>query len=668
MKETRLSLSKAGRLTRYLILGLVLAGIIPLLKCGETKKTGMGDIAATETSYWYLWSASRSGTTSGPSFLTVLQVGYQIYCSHSCYSGDPWLTGAIKDDRFTLSYDFGGEDPGNRGTVEGSMFEPGKMQGTYSDGVFWMEQSGEHICDPEMEGVVLGVYYPESLTEATASRSSFKPQATTQVDCATAIDESAGLPQGTEIDQPKKDTEPEETETEGENFPAVQCTRQPYVESKNRQISDELIMATSSAIYPGSLIQGGKLVNPTNPQIVEITQPARSGGKISLSEHLALKPGCQYSATLDSISYSNVNQARMDLLNCGVEGTAAELKYESLETFSSQQLSFELNTEVNFVDIGIKNDLSVDQTTNTNSVVLYFRQVFYRLSFEPPTSPESVFASPSCNPNMLGGNNPPLYVSDVKYGRLIFFSVESEYSSEDIQESIEAAASGAAASGKCSSGMTFQNVMSSSRIRYTVYGGGAKYATGPIAASSPSQMYDKVKNMIADENASVYSPANPGLPISFSLNYLKDNSPAIKNFSVEYDLKSCHPKSDWYTFKMKAVDVDDDMYFYRGGKEKKHIKLGKSGTYEYSNSECFQDECEQRIKYSLWNGGCLESGAEMQLLRNGSKVWKKKYDHPGWALCQELYYAVIDINTFTGKWKKIEAVGYEGTKWKEKDW
>jgi hypothetical protein len=323
------------------------------------------------------------------------------------------------------------------------------------------------------------------------------------------------------------------------------------------------------------------------------------------------------------------------------------------------------------MDVEVKNDLKVDQTTNTNFVVLYFRQVFYRVSFQPPSSPESVFASPSCNPNMLGASNPPLYVSDVKYGRLIFFSVESEYSSEDIKESIEGAASGAAASGKCSSGTTFKDVISKSRIRYTVYGGGAKYATGPIAASSPSQMYDKVKSMIADENASVYSPANPGLPISFSLNYLKDNSPAIKNFSVEYDLKSCHPKSDWYRFVMKALDVDDDMYFYVGSSKDdydKHIKLGKSGSYTYENNDCFQDECIETIKYELYNGGCFESHAEMQLVRNGSTYWKKKFDHPGWSTCGKQYYAILGINTFTGKVKKMEAKGYYGVTWKNKDW
>ena len=190
--------------------------------------------------------------------------------------------------------------------------------------------------------------------------------------------------------------------------------------------------------------------------------------------------------------------------------------------FRSSKLLFDLGVDVRYGAVSVNGQLSTNTSTTKNYVFAVFRQKFYDVSFQAPAMPTDVFRDHEnfTDPlNQIVPGNPPLLVSKVSYGRMILFRAESEQSTSDISAALNAAYNGGA-SVKVNSKLTASQVLNATQISYIVVGGNAANALKPIAASN-GDMYTAVRNAIAAESAANYSAANPGVPISYTLTYLK---------------------------------------------------------------------------------------------------------------------------------------------------
>jgi len=144
---------------------------------------------------------------------------------------------------------------------------------------------------------------------------------------------------------------------------------------------------------------------------------------------------------------------------------------------------------------------------------------------------------------------PPAYVSSVTYGRMVLFTFESEYSSEEMQSALEFAYSGGFdISGDVS--VTYKDMISSSKITAFILGGNAGTAVQTIDS------YDKLMAFIKEGGN--YSRESPGAPIAYKLSYLKDNSPARMSFTTDYEVKECTRVSQKVRVVLQSITVDDD--------------------------------------------------------------------------------------------------------------
>ncbi|MBX2883408.1 MAG: thiol-activated cytolysin family protein [Granulosicoccus sp.] len=317
------------------------------------------------------------------------------------------------------------------------------------------------------------------------------------------------------------------------------CTTQGWGASKVRELTNVVGLGLSgTTLYPGALLQGRDY---ENGQFVPITIP-RSTGNLYMTG-LVLDPGAQYQATDIPISGGNVNQAIQELItDYNVQGTTANASYEEQQTYSYESMLFDLGIDARYGLAKMEADLNIDSSKARNYVYSKFTQVFYDIVFEDPELDSSVFrdgASYSDPEGQIGPGNPPLYVSKVSYGRMVFFVAESEHDAQEVRVALNAAVRGAGSDLTVDSGLTYKEVLAKSRVYYYVAGGGADLALAPIASASPDQMFNAVKSFISDRSSANFSASNPGAPIAYTLNYLKDRKPARMSYTVNYDKKDC---------------------------------------------------------------------------------------------------------------------------------
>ena len=317
------------------------------------------------------------------------------------------------------------------------------------------------------------------------------------------------------------------------------CTTEGWGASEVRDLTDVVGLDLSgTTLYPGALIQGADF---ENGRFVPITIP-RAPGTIYMTG-LVLDQGASYTAQDIPMRGSEVNQAVKNLItDYGVQGTEANFSFREETTHSYENMLFELGIDARFGSVDMEADLSIETTNVRNYTFGKFTQVFYDIVYEDPELATSVFrdgANFTDPEGQLNENNPPLYVSKVSYGRMVFFVAESTHDSKEVGAALDVAVKGGLGSGTVESGLTYEEVLARTNVYYYVVGGAAGLALAPIDTASPAEMFTAVKSFIANPKAADFSAENPGSPIAYSLKYLKDRRPARMSYNVSYDKKNC---------------------------------------------------------------------------------------------------------------------------------
>ncbi len=429
----------------------------------------------------------------------------------------------------------------------------------------------------------------------------------------------------------------------------VECTTQGWSESQNERLAEVVCLMDTDQVYPGALLQGAYF---DGGSFVPVTIP-RSGGSLTLSG-LAFAGSRNYTRTLGTIDYATVQEAIANILTSSeIKGTAANASCRIDESYSASQWAFELGTDVNVMSVDIKASAESGSDKEENTVIMKFTQVFYTVSFPDPTLRTDVFRDGDQfdDPEgQIGAGNPPLYVSNVKYGRQVFFFARSKLASSYVKAALDGAYNGAA-KVSVHMNMSYQDIMSQTSISYIVRGGAAGLALEPIKAASPTEMYDKVKEFLANKDAAEFSASNPGVPVAYTMRYLQDRTVAIKGYNTTYDRSDCRTMaSQAYQYELKVSDIDDDVYVWLDSETdatRKAYTNQRSMSAHVNN--WLQDDNDHTLLIKLGNGGCFGTSGNFSLYRDGVRVWHLPYYPGGWSTCGWQVDARIVVNRNTGK-------------------
>lgn len=299
-----------------------------------------------------------------------------------------------------------------------------------------------------------------------------------------------------------------------------------------------ILRPNNGIIYPGALVLADENLLKGTPTPLEIDKaPARL--RIDL-------PGMGENGNLDvpDPDFGNVEAARDNALdwwnnNAYQEGyvNPAYISYQASSSFSSQQVSIDLGLNVAWATGEVSSEFNYTSTTTKKVAMMAFKQGFYAVTMQTPQRPSDVFApsvSLSDLENQIGPTAALAYVHTVIYGRIIMFRMETtvETNSTNVELALEYATGVTNVTGAAKT--TVDNILANSTINVITIGGNASVASQAVSAKG----FADLQAIIQGENA-VYSKSNPGVPISYVIRYLHDNTIARMGYSTDYSVVEC---------------------------------------------------------------------------------------------------------------------------------
>ncbi len=351
------------------------------------------------------------------------------------------------------------------------------------------------------------------------------------------------------------------TESIGSSTPVegvvTSCERVTY-DLKTNFSEVSILQPTDGIIYPGALVYGDEvLLNDGLPNPITSVSRGPATFRISL-------PGFGDNGNIVVDNPENTSVAA-DIDNAlewwhdnaypdGYENLAQQ-SYDSAISYSYEQLGLDVGLNIEWANGSVQSQLEYQTTETSRVAMLVYKQIFYTVTMDNPFSPASVFGNDvtlAQVQSVIDDNRPPAYVKSVSYGRIIMFRMETTNMNTDIDLSLVLEyASGVNASGTVNS--TYDEILEESNITIVTLGGNAEAATeifepndgGPISIGA-------FGSIISGENA-VFTRNNPGIPMAYTVRYLKDNSLAKMGFQTEYSADSCG-QNDFEHERIKVIN------------------------------------------------------------------------------------------------------------------
>ena len=317
----------------------------------------------------------------------------------------------------------------------------------------------------------------------------------------------------------------------------ITCVKDEYnLKSNFEEVA--ILRPTNGVIYPGALVIGDTEMLDGAPTPLQIP---RSPAKLRID-----LPGMGENGNLvvDNPNNSNV-QARIDEAlgwwndNAYEEGyvNPAYISYKTSTSYSSQQLSIDVGLNVAWASGDVAGQFNYTSNTEKSVAMMAFKQGFYAVTMDVPEQPADVFG-PGIGvtdvESKIHSGAPAAYVHSVVYGRIIMFRMETSMSvtSADLKLALEYSTGVTSVSG--TNETRIKNILANTSTTVVTIGGNAEVAAQAVSAKN----FGDLQVVIQGENA-VYSKGNPGVPISYTIRYLKDNRLAKMGYTTDYSVTNC---------------------------------------------------------------------------------------------------------------------------------
>lgn len=324
------------------------------------------------------------------------------------------------------------------------------------------------------------------------------------------------------------------------------CSTTNLVETKQ---FDKIVAfaANSGTLYPGALIGGDSISDGT------LTPKVFGRAPLTFSASLEGVLDGAVSATMESPTLSSFREAMAGILDANVIGnTPANIAYEMSEVHSSEQLSLALGLDVSWMTGDVSASMEFDQTERNSRYLVNFTQAYYTVDIDPPEFPSDFFDESVTLEDVQSklAGEPPAYVSSVTYGRIVYFAVTSNFSSQELKAALDFGFSTGAVDVDGSVSLTHSEVLSESQITAFILGGNGDVAVQAIQGA------EGIAEFL--QSGGTYSPESPGAPIAYKMGYLADNSPAGFALTTDYDVQECTRVSQNVMLTLRNIHVVND--------------------------------------------------------------------------------------------------------------
>ena len=319
---------------------------------------------------------------------------------------------------------------------------------------------------------------------------------------------------------------------------ARSCVRTTYDMQNNFQ-DVAILRPTSDVVWPGALVEANQSLLDGLPEPARF---ARSPVKIRLDLPGMGENGTKTIDNPDAASVQTAIDESLEWWNANAyqDGyvNASSSSNRITTSYSSTQASLDVGLNVAWATGDVQSQFNYETNEERRVVMSTYKQAFYTVSFiqESGARPEDVFGAGVTTDEVRAAFNssaPPAYISSVTYGRIIMFRMEtaSSYTSAEVEAAFKYAA-GTQVDADLEA--RYQEILSSSTVEVVTLGGNAAVASEAVTARTAGDL----EPIITGDNA-VYSRSNPGVPISYTVKYLKDDQLAKLGYTTRYTATEC---------------------------------------------------------------------------------------------------------------------------------
>jgi hypothetical protein len=291
----------------------------------------------------------------------------------------------------------------------------------------------------------------------------------------------------------------------------------------------------AGVVFPGSLvalngIADGRLdsrnVPPANrqPFSVAITDVA-SGADTPYASELIVRP-----------SYGALEAARIKLIDTN-EMPSKNFSYTLHEYHSAEQTLLSAGISTHWISRPVSDSLARNTSRYKTGVMLSFQQRYYTMAIDPLDRPSALFRDVSAR--RLGAwwrdaaLNPIGYIASVSYGRWALLTAESTRSAEQLKAALDAALHAASSPGTALSADD-RAILADSRLQLVVLG--RNHVTVSAIADD-----DIVASLQHSLGSSDDDHVRFGVPITFRVNHLSDNTPRMLESTTSFSTQQRSP-------------------------------------------------------------------------------------------------------------------------------
>jgi hypothetical protein len=278
----------------------------------------------------------------------------------------------------------------------------------------------------------------------------------------------------------------------------------------------------ASTVWPGSVIEGGSLKTAGLTPIALSRRPititmSNVRGKLQDGKLKSLV------AKIDEPNAATVNDAIAQMLfDVDPASTTPQIAFNQVEFNSIDQAFVKIGASFSALSTAVRAQLESQDYSQRHNLMIDFSQRYFTVSVVPVGDPASFFA-PDVDLNdikaLTASDNPPVYITDVAYGRRLILLFSSTATSDELRAAVTGSVNAVVASGDMSVSAAQKQVFDKTDLRGMVVGGNGVTAIGLFTGDSIAAT---LKQYLV--SGGVLSPSSTGAPISFRANYLKDNS------------------------------------------------------------------------------------------------------------------------------------------------
>lgn len=347
-------------------------------------------------------------------------------------------------------------------------------------------------------------------------------------------------------------------------------------------------------VFLGGLYKANQNLLENQPELISL---ARAKGTVSVD-----LPGMiQSDSRIEADPTTSGMQSAMNTLverwtknYSSSHSVPARVQYESTTAYSMNQLKAKFGADFEKAGAPLKIDFEAVQKGEKQIEVVNFKQIYYTATFDAPTNPAAVFDKSVTHEDLkqrgVDSQTPPVYVSNVSYGRQIYVKFESTSKSTELKAAINAVIKGATIAPNSEWSRLLKNTSVTAVIVGGNASGAAKVVTGTV---------ENLKELIRE--GANFSAQSPAVPIAYKTAFLKDNAQATLQNSTDY--------------------IETKVTSYKNGFLKLHHKGAYVARYYiYWDEITYDEQGNPEIRSRQWedNGKNRTSGFQTEIQFRGN--------------------------------------------------